>query len=80
MGRTGTPREVAYCALFLASDEASIVNVVNLLCDGGITAHTGQPAYVGMDEYLARVFVEVPPDRFCSQTAPCMEWALRDIN
>ena len=29
MGRTGTPREVAYCALFLASDEASIVNVVN---------------------------------------------------
>lgn len=64
MGRPGAPREVATACMFLASDEASIINGVNLLADGGITAHTGQPAYVGMDEYLARQFVEVPPDRF----------------
>lgn len=64
MGRPGAPREVANACMFLASDDASIINGVNLLCDGGITAHTGQPAYVGMDEYLARQFVEVPPDRF----------------
>jgi hypothetical protein len=37
---------------------SSMVNGVNLLCDGGITAHTGQPAYTDMDEYLAREFIE----------------------
>lgn len=64
MGRPGTSREVAYCALFLASDESSIVNGVNLLCDGGITAHTGQPAYPAMDEYLSREFITPPADKF----------------
>jgi NAD(P)-dependent dehydrogenase (short-subunit alcohol dehydrogenase family) len=62
MGRPGTAREVAYCALFLASDESSIVNGVNLLCDGGITAHTGQPDFANMDEYLSRKPVKIPPD------------------
>lgn len=45
MGRPGTPEEVAYCVLFLASDESSFVTGINLVCDGGITAHTGQPRY-----------------------------------
>ena len=45
MGRPGTAKEVAYCVLFLASDESAIVNGVNLLCDGGITAHSGQPPF-----------------------------------
>jgi 2-hydroxycyclohexanecarboxyl-CoA dehydrogenase len=36
--RPGTPREVAYCILFLASDEASFVTATCLLVDGGDTA------------------------------------------
>jgi NAD(P)-dependent dehydrogenase (short-subunit alcohol dehydrogenase family) len=35
MGRLGTPREVADCVLFLASDEASFVTGSALLVDGG---------------------------------------------
>jgi NAD(P)-dependent dehydrogenase (short-subunit alcohol dehydrogenase family) len=36
--RPGTPREVAYCMLFLASDEASFVTGTILYVDGGQTA------------------------------------------
>jgi dihydroanticapsin dehydrogenase len=38
LGRTGTPREVAYAILFLASDEASFITAACLLVDGGRTA------------------------------------------
>ena len=37
-GRVGTPKEVAYAALFLASDEASYVTGTNFLVDGGMTS------------------------------------------
>jgi NAD(P)-dependent dehydrogenase (short-subunit alcohol dehydrogenase family) len=37
--RLGTPREVAYAALFLVSDEASYVTGHELVVDGGHTAH-----------------------------------------
>lgn len=43
--RCGDPIEVAYAVLFLASEQASFINGVNLLVDGGITAHTGGPRY-----------------------------------
>ena len=55
-GRLGTPREVANCALFLASDESSIVNGVNLVCDGGLTAHSGQPDYAEIEKYANRKY------------------------
>lgn len=38
LGRVGYPREVAYAALFLASDEASFVTGVTLPVDGGWTS------------------------------------------
>lgn len=41
--RLGTPEEVASVVLFLASDEASLVNGVALPADGGLSAWTGHP-------------------------------------
>lgn len=41
--RLGRPEEVANAVLFLASDEASLVNGAMLVCDGGLSAWTGHP-------------------------------------
>jgi meso-butanediol dehydrogenase/(S,S)-butanediol dehydrogenase/diacetyl reductase len=43
MGRMGQPEEIAHAILFLASPRASFITGQNLLVDGGISAHTGQP-------------------------------------
>ena len=38
MGRMGTPREVAYGCVFLASDESTFVTGSELIIDGGYLA------------------------------------------
>lgn len=38
MGRIGIPEDIAYGALYLASDEASYVTGIDLAIDGGLTA------------------------------------------
>ena len=43
LGRFGRPEEIASCALFLASDEASFVTGTTLIADGGQSASLGSP-------------------------------------
>ncbi len=38
MRKLGTPEDVAYAALFLASDEAKYITGIELTVDGGILA------------------------------------------
>lgn len=45
MRRSADPAEVAAAIAFLASSDASYVNGHNLVVDGGLTAHTGQPNF-----------------------------------
>lgn len=49
MGRIGRPEEVAAVIAFLASDDASLVNGVNMPVDGGVAASNGQPALLFED-------------------------------
>ena len=37
LGRWGQPKDIAHCALYLASDEASWVTAADFAIDGGIT-------------------------------------------
>lgn len=45
MKRVGEPIEAAKAMYFLASDESSFINGVNLPVTGGLHAHTGQPKH-----------------------------------
>jgi meso-butanediol dehydrogenase/(S,S)-butanediol dehydrogenase/diacetyl reductase len=44
--RPGTPQEMAAAITFLASEDASYITGVSLPVDGGLTAATGQPAFL----------------------------------
>lgn len=44
MGRMGDAWDVAYAALFLASDEARYITGTEIVVDGGLTVSTGYPA------------------------------------
>ena len=48
IGRAATPEEVAGVIAFLASDDASFVNGVNLSVDGGLHASNGQPNFLSL--------------------------------
>jgi 3-oxoacyl-[acyl-carrier protein] reductase len=41
LGRLGTPRDIANCALFLASDEAAYITGTTIVVDGGQTLPEG---------------------------------------
>ena len=43
MRRPAQPHELAEAIAFLASDRASYISGHNLIVDGGISAHNGQP-------------------------------------
>src|SRR5215471_5962136 len=46
LGRMGQAEEIARTILFLASDAASFITGAAVVADGGLTAHTGLPAFV----------------------------------
>ncbi|RXH56195.1 3-oxoacyl-[acyl-carrier protein] reductase [Granulicella sibirica] len=48
IGRAATPDEVAGVIAFLASDDATFINGVNLPVDGGLHASNGQPNFLAL--------------------------------
>jgi len=64
LGRPGTLRELAYAALFIASDEASFITGHNLVVDGGITAEisdsTAPVVEAGIRKELAEQGIDWP--------------------
>jgi 3-oxoacyl-[acyl-carrier protein] reductase len=49
LGRLGTPRDIANCALFLASDEASYITGTTIIVDGGQTLPEGADFRINPD-------------------------------
>ncbi|MBM3494143.1 MAG: SDR family oxidoreductase, partial [Armatimonadetes bacterium] len=52
----GLPKDIAYCAVYLASDEARFCTGANFVVDGGMTAVLSDPAflYPGASEALTK--------------------------
>jgi meso-butanediol dehydrogenase/(S,S)-butanediol dehydrogenase/diacetyl reductase len=54
MRRAGRPEELAEAIAFLASPRASYITGHNLVVDGGLMAHTGQPDVLGIRAQLTK--------------------------
>lgn len=65
LGRGARSEEVASVIAFLASDDASFVNGVNLPVDGGVDASTGQAPSRSAARF-ARAPVQQPGSRLCA--------------
>ncbi len=50
--RFGRPADIAYAALYLASDESSWVTATNLMVDGGMTSQLPDTLFAGFEEYF----------------------------
>jgi meso-butanediol dehydrogenase/(S,S)-butanediol dehydrogenase/diacetyl reductase len=49
LGRIGRAEEIAGTILFLASGDASFITGAAIVADGGLTAHTGLPAFIPVE-------------------------------
>ena len=53
LGRLGQPEDIAYGALFLASDESSFITASELVIDGGVTVYQNIDAYRDLTNTVA---------------------------
>jgi len=64
MEKIGQPEDVAYAAVYLASEEAGFVTGANLVVDGGLTCVLAEPPALNLEELSA----------YCAKSKEMREW------
>ncbi len=59
LGRWGEPEDLAKAVLFLASDDSSYINAIELMVDGGATGIRGEPPFFTNNLGARSVFVQL---------------------